>query len=105
MSDAAILKDVPTDELIAELRRRPGIVPSIWSTEDVTSLIEDEPDCAHLTEQQAEKLAIVFLETSGRALEDVLAERGNGFLADRWDDHKEHLLSEIRAAIATAETE
>lgn len=95
---AVTLKDIPTDDLIAELRRRPGIVPSIWNTEDVSSLIEDEPACAALTEEQGDALAVAFLESNGRFLENVLAERGNDFLADRWDIEKERLISEILAA-------
>lgn len=99
MSDiAAILKNIPTDDLISELRRRPGIVPSIWSTEDVSSLIQDEAACGQMTEKQSEALAICFLQASARSLESMLAEKGNDFLADRWEIEKEKLISEIETA-------
>lgn len=94
MAHTTPLADVPTQDLIDELMRRPGIVASIWTTEDVTPFLNDDDaeDRADLTDEQIEQIATAFLDNVNKDLQEVLASRGNDFLSDRWTLDREELI-------------
>jgi len=102
MSDQPNLTDVSDDLLMAELRNR-GYVLSIWSKEDVVSLVEDDEDCADLTDEQVQEAAQLALDEMGSGLEEVLGSRGNDYTLDRWEsDVKDTVLAAIKDATPTA---
>ena len=98
MSTAMNLSEVSNDDLVDELLRRSGLVASIWNTEDTGSAIEEDEDCPELTDEQFEQAAALLLARSRKGLQEVLAERGNEYLATRWVMVKEEILEEVAPA-------
>lgn len=90
---------ITDDELLTEIRSR-GMVPSVWNVEDVDSLIEEDDAAADLTPEQAKQAAQLFLDRVGSGLEDILGERGNSYLTDRWDEIGAEVISAVTSAPA-----
>lgn len=102
MSERPDLSLITDEQLKDELRSR-GYALSIWSKEDVISLIHDDEDCAHLTDEQLQEAAQIALDEMGHGLENVLAERGNDYTADRWyGDLRGTVLAAIKDAAPKA---
>lgn len=80
--DAGPLDGFTNMQLLDELRHR-GMVISAWDPADIDFIAEDEELEAFSDEQiKAMQPEIFGMLTPG--LEDVLSERGNSFLSDKW---------------------
>ena len=95
----ADLNDATDAEILDEIRAR-GIVASIWSKADTTSPIEDDEDAADLSDEQLDRAAQLFLEGAEGGLTDILGQRGNDYLSDKWAELKDEILSAVRGAPA-----
>ncbi len=88
-----ILSSISTEELIAELDRRTGVVCSIWTKIDVLPLIDQDDRFADFDEETRDDIAIDFLETISGGLLDILGERGNDYTADKLEELADELAS------------
>jgi hypothetical protein len=94
-----VLTDVSDEDLVDELlRRRATLVASLWNIDDVRELVGKDTDCADLSEEQVTEGALLLLTRVSDGLQDVLAERGNNYTAERWDDLKDEILTQIRGS-------
>lgn len=93
------LKDFSDQDLINELQKR-GLVPVVWNHEDAAGPILDDEAAEDLDEAQVEKAARLLLARAEEGLNDILGERGNNYLADRWSELSDEILAEVRAAPA-----
>ncbi len=94
---ATTLTDVSNEDLLAELRSRPGLYLSAWTTEDALQAIADDEDEAveDLDEGAKADLAEALLADAGEAMDDVLGQRGNDCLSDRWRANKDAILARV----------
>jgi hypothetical protein len=60
MADS-ILKNVSTEDLIAELYNRPGVVRSVFTIADMENQLEEDEDTADLPSDVKEKIATAFI--------------------------------------------
>ncbi len=100
MSANPTLSEASVDELLDELRRRPHVVPSVWTLADAAGPVDEDEELDHLSDEQRDAAAAKLLERSGRRLEDALGQRGNEYLADRWSELRDEILAEVAAAPA-----
>jgi hypothetical protein len=91
---AEALKQATVAELMAELERRGGVCCSNWTVEDARPVVEHDEECGGLSEAEVDEIAARFLAVASGGLRDILAERGNGYLADRWELERKRLLAE-----------
>jgi hypothetical protein len=63
-------------------------------------MIADDDDCEDLTEEQVLKAAELAFGRFKR-LDDVLAQSGNDYTAERWLDYKDEVLAELKATAPT----
>lgn len=102
MSAADILDEFDDDELLEELiRRKRTLIPSIWNIEDFRPVIEENEDCADFTADQVDTVLETFMTQASAPLQDILGERGNEFISDFWDLHKDDLITDIRLSTKT----
>lgn len=90
------LSNATDEQLIEEMmRRRETLVASIWTSEDTRPIIEEDDECAHLTDDQKNDVAQEFLAYARRELQDALGNRGNDFLSDRWAIDSEEIIAKV----------
>ena len=82
-----ILGVISTDELVAELTKRKGVVCSIWNEHDVLPMMEENERFSDLTDEQQVEYARDFLDTVSDGLQETLGTRGNAYLDDRFDKY------------------
>lgn len=91
------LSNVSTDALLDELLKRPGMVSSIWSVEDVREIVAEDEECEILDDAQLEAVCTQFLSRAARGLSDVLGQRGNDYLSDHWASNRSEILRDALA--------
>lgn len=97
------LSDVSDEDLDDELLRlRATLVASVSNIDDVRKLVAKDPDCADLSEEQVTEGALLLLTRVSNGLQDVLAERGNNYTAERWDELKDEILRQTRGSTSTS---
>lgn len=86
---AADLSAVSTDDLLAELHRRPLVVcvfQPVDFQESILSAVEDELEAESISDDRlAEASLAALLEAKSMKMEDRLSERGNDFIGDMLD--------------------
>jgi len=95
------LAGIPTEDLVAEIMHRADVIPSIWNLDDAKQLIVDDADCGDLTDAQAEEAARMFTSGVRDGMEDILGQRGNDYLSDRWQMDKAAILTGLEAGEPT----
>lgn len=105
------LSTVPAEDLLAELHQRPGYVISSWNTEDVAPTLEnyietlsdfENEQVPDLTDEQIKEAAVLFLQKHGTRLQDILAERGNDWIAERCFDSANAILEQVKQEASEA---
>lgn len=92
------LEDLDTEAMISELRRR-GLVLSIWSKEDIASVIAEDDDCDEMSEDEVDRAAELAIAEMARDLENRLSEQGNEIISDRWNfDVRDAVMGAVRNA-------
>ena len=89
-----------TDQQLLDALIQRGFVISAWSAEDL-SFLDGQDWMSGLTNNQVKAVKAGALESCGRGLQDILAQRGNDHLADWCDLNKDMLLA--AGALAHAE--
>jgi len=82
--DVTLLNATP--EQLKEALQAAGYVVSMWNKEDVFTLIDEDDDFAHLSVEETEEAARCALDEMEIGLLEVLAQRGNDYTADRWEN-------------------
>lgn len=93
------LKDVPESDLVAELTRR-GIVPVIWNVEDARTSMANGEGAELLSDDEFDRAGRTLLERASEGLRDVLGQRGNEYLDERWAALAPEIIAEVRGAPA-----
>lgn len=98
---ATTLTNASNEELLAELRSRPGLYLSVWTTEDALQAVADDGDEAveDLDEGVKADLAEALLADAGNAMDDVLGQRGNDCLSDRWRANKDAIMARVATEV------
>lgn len=94
MTASSNLESLPDQALIAELERR-GHVLSVWTPEDFAGPIREDNDLQDRDESFIEGAAAQLGFRIQEGLRDILGQRGNDYLTDRWSE----LRSEVVAVV------
>jgi hypothetical protein len=92
-----ILEGVESYELINLLRRR-GLVPCVFGPDDAEADIENDADACDFSDEEKAVLMNGLLARSAHRLEDVLSQKGNDYLSDRWQEFRVDLIAEVVSA-------
>lgn len=99
MSDIAkSLSEATVDQLVEELLKRPGVVPSVWSADDVRSMVEEDESAADLSDEQVDAVCGEFLSRAAKGLSGHLGEQGNHYLLHFWEREGADILKDVAAA-------
>lgn len=98
MADDVNLASATDGQLIEELLRRQGLAASIWTVEDALSAMRGDEDLEGKDDEELKPVALAFLAKVSSGLRDVLGERGNDYLSDRWFDLRERIMAETGGA-------
>ena len=83
---------------LAEILRKRGLVPCVFGPEDVEADIENDPQTADFSDEEKWTLQCGLFDLAARGLDDRLAEKGNDYLSDQWEERREGLIAEVIAA-------
>jgi hypothetical protein len=88
-----------TPEQLIEALRANGYVVSAWYMEDLFPKVDEDPAFEHLSMADTEEAARSALDELETGLVEVLAQRGNDYIDERWEnDVKETILKQFGAA-------
>lgn len=100
MAGEVTLSGATDEQLIGEILRRQGLAASIWNVEDALGAIRGDEDLEGKTDEELRPLALAFLMRIASGLQDVLGERGNDYLSDRWFDLRDKIAAEVGSSVA-----
>lgn len=98
LAPAIALAGFTDEQLINELRRR-RLVVSTWSPEDL-SFLDDEEGLEHLSAEELDAFKPAIFDRVSDGLYDILTNRGNTHLEDKWRIESDAIMAELKIPTA-----
>lgn len=94
MTTSPNLEDLSDQALVAELERR-GHAVSLWTAEDFAGPIREDGDLQGRDEDFVESAAAQLRFRAQDGLTDILGQRGNDYLSDRWSELRNEVIAVV----------